>query len=257
MESKVTFANPSTRNKLVGILNDAKSDGVVILCHGYCGSKEGFVYPQLAKALALKKISSLRFDFSGNGESEGAFEFGNYYQEVSDLRAAVEYVRTTLRRKVAAVVGHSKGGNVVLLYAAQYDDVPLVVNVAGRFRMREGIRERFGEELLARVEKLGQVQMTARTDTGATITWLLTKQSVEERRALDMEAAARRISLSEVLTVHGTADTTIPPADAELFSRCIRQHVLYLVEGADHNFRQAAHADQLVRKVVEYIIQMS
>jgi hypothetical protein len=23
-----------------------------------------------------------RFDFSGNGESEGAFEFGNYYQEV-------------------------------------------------------------------------------------------------------------------------------------------------------------------------------
>src|SRR4051794_31585417 len=29
--------------------------------------------------------------------------------------------------------GHSKGGNVVLLYAATYDDVPLVVNVAARW----------------------------------------------------------------------------------------------------------------------------
>ncbi len=87
----------------------------VILCHGYAGSKDGFVYPQMAKALALKGLSSLRqvqsscrkshtrlapsdacgsartgrvlvahcrFDFSGNGESEGAFEFGNYLQEV-------------------------------------------------------------------------------------------------------------------------------------------------------------------------------
>lgn len=28
--------------------------------------------------------------------------------------------------------GHSKGGNVVLLYTSAFDDVPFVVNVAGR-----------------------------------------------------------------------------------------------------------------------------
>lgn len=28
----------------------------------------------------------------------------------------------------------------MLLYAAQHDDVPLVVNVAGRFHMKEGIK---------------------------------------------------------------------------------------------------------------------
>lgn len=48
----------------------------------YAGSKEGFCFPQMAKALAARQLSSLRFDFSGNGDSEGAFEFGNYWQEV-------------------------------------------------------------------------------------------------------------------------------------------------------------------------------
>ena len=40
--------------------------------------------------------------------------------------------------------GHSKGGNVVLLYASQYDDVPLFVNVAGRcvVGVKIGVMER-------------------------------------------------------------------------------------------------------------------
>jgi len=58
---------------------------VALLCHGYASSKDGFVYPKMAKALAAKKISSLRFDFTGNGESDGAFEFGNYLQEVGEV----------------------------------------------------------------------------------------------------------------------------------------------------------------------------
>jgi hypothetical protein len=41
------------------------------------------------------------------------------------------------------------------------------------------------------------------------------------------------------------------------FSRCIRQHQLYLIDGADHNFKAQAHADALVRKVVEYIQEMA
>lgn len=35
--------------------------------------------------------------------------------------------------------------------------------------------------------------------------------------------------------------------------RCIKQHELCLIEGADHNFRNSAHAEQLINKVVEYI----
>lgn len=39
--------------------------------------------------------------------------------------------------------GHSKGANDVLLYASQYDDVPLVVNIAARFDLSRGIKVRY------------------------------------------------------------------------------------------------------------------
>ena len=47
-------------------------------------NKEAVFWPQLAEALAAKNLSSLRFDFSGNGDSEGQFRYGNIKQEVSD-----------------------------------------------------------------------------------------------------------------------------------------------------------------------------
>ena len=41
-------------------------------------------------------------------------------------------------------MGHSKGANDVLLYAARHGDVPRVVNLAGRFHLAEGMEKRFG-----------------------------------------------------------------------------------------------------------------
>ena len=39
---------------------------------------------------------------------------------------------------MTGLVGHSKGGTGVILYAAAYDDIPRVVNVAGRFDNMRG-----------------------------------------------------------------------------------------------------------------------
>jgi hypothetical protein len=46
---------------------------------------------------------------SGNGESEGEFEYGNYQNEVDDLRSVIVYLREVKKRSVKAIVGHSKG----------------------------------------------------------------------------------------------------------------------------------------------------
>lgn len=73
--------------------------------------------------------------------------------------------------------------------------------------------------MLARVQKMGQVPMTVKNDSGQTVKWLLTKKALEERTSIDMGAAVKRISLSEVLTVHGKADATIPYTEGEAFSK--------------------------------------
>ena len=59
---------------------------VAILCHGLGDHKNGFVLPQMAVALAEKGLSSLRFDFPGNGESDGTFRYANMKEEVRQHR---------------------------------------------------------------------------------------------------------------------------------------------------------------------------
>ena len=49
---------------------------------GWAPTKTGFVLPQMAAALAEKGLSSLRFDFPGNGESDGTFRYANMKEEV-------------------------------------------------------------------------------------------------------------------------------------------------------------------------------
>jgi hypothetical protein len=55
---------------------------------------------------------------------------------------------------------HNAAGSVVIMYAAKYGDVPLVVNLCGRYVMGRGIKERFGEKNLAKLREEGFVYIT-------------------------------------------------------------------------------------------------
>lgn len=131
----------------MGVLHDAGSREIVILCHGFRSSKESSTIMSLTDALTNENISIFRFDFSGNGESGGSFEYGNYWKEVDDLHAVILYFMTE-RRPIKAIIGHSKGGNVVLLYASKYHDIPMVINISGRFDLLRGIEERLGKDFM-------------------------------------------------------------------------------------------------------------
>lgn len=50
---------------------------------------------------------SLSVAFSSR-ESEGSFQFGNYWDEVDDLHAVAQHFRES-NRVISAIVGHSKG----------------------------------------------------------------------------------------------------------------------------------------------------
>lgn len=60
-------------------------------------------------------------------------------EQAEDMRAGVEWLGAQGLRAIG-LLGHSKGGSGVVLYAAKYDDVPRVVNVSGRFDMQRGAR---------------------------------------------------------------------------------------------------------------------
>ncbi|PQQ16988.1 uncharacterized protein Pyn_02840 [Prunus yedoensis var. nudiflora] len=54
-----------------------------------------------------------------------------------------------------------------------------------------------------------------------------------------------------VLTVHGSADETIPVEDALEFSKDNTNHKLHVIEGADHCY--TSHQAELVSVVLDFI----
>ena len=70
---------------------------------------------------------------------KGTHDIQSVILQKEDIRAAVLYLRSQ-GRKVTGLLGHSKAGTGVILYAAAYDDIPRVVNVAGRYDNMQGER---------------------------------------------------------------------------------------------------------------------
>ncbi|CAD7703188.1 unnamed protein product [Ostreobium quekettii] len=250
----VRFKNRSGES-LAGILVDPGSPIAVVLAHGFTLSKDWIHYPVLAERLADRSVGSFRFDFSGHGESEGRFEYGNFWKAVGDVRAAVEWLREEVEKRVVGLIGHSKGGIVAVLYASEFDDIPSVVNISGSFDLKSSVAERFGPDIFERLEECNELEIMHKNEDGKVqFKCILTKQSMDERMSMDMDAAARRIQRTNVLTIHGSADAIIPVAEAHKFS-AIRSHDVVIIDGADHNFSNLEHGAALVDKLVEFLMR--
>lgn len=250
---RVTFQSRRGES-LVGehTLPDAKH--AVLLQHGYASNKDGFHLQRIAQTLAQGGVGSLRFDFSGNGESSGTFKFANYAAEVEEMEDAVDFVNRS-GSTVIGILGHSKAGTEVIQYGARHDSRDLsIVNVCGRFNLKEGIKERFSAEALATLREKGSMEVP-HPKTGKP--FVVTQQEMDARTQIDMGEVASAVQLTHVLTIHGTADDTIPIADASEFGDRIRKHTLQAVEGADHRFSEEQHATEITELVARFFIAAS
>ncbi|OIW19380.1 hypothetical protein TanjilG_03514 [Lupinus angustifolius] len=246
-QQKVIITNKHG-NKLVGILHESGTREIVILCHGLGASKEDNIIVNLAAGFDNARISSFRFDFSGNGESEGTFEFGDYWREVDDLHAVAQHFHEA-NRKVSAIIGHSKGGDVVLLYASKYHDIKTVVNLSGRYDLKGGLEDRLGKDFMEKIRKEGFIDV--KTKSGS-VEYRVTEESLKERLSINVHEQCLQIDKEcRVFTVHGSSDTTIPVEDAYEFAKILPNHKLHIIEGANHVYTH--HQAELTSVVVNYI----
>ncbi|CAL9223633.1 unnamed protein product [Arabidopsis halleri] len=239
---------PNRRNeKLVGLLHETGSKEVVVLCHGFRSDKNNKILKSVATALEKEKISSFRFDFSGNGDSEGTFYYGNFNSEADDdLHYVIQHLSSNMNRVVPVILGHSKGGDVVVLYASKYgDNIRNVVNISGRFDLKKGVR--LGDGYMEKIKEQGFIDATEGKSC-----FRVTQESLMDRLNTDMHEACLKIDKEcKVLTVHGSDDTVVPVEDAKEFATVIPNHKLEIVEGANHGYTK--HQKELVSIVVEFI----
>ncbi|KAG7671270.1 hypothetical protein Ndes2526B_g02252 [Nannochloris sp. 'desiccata'] len=262
-EDKLTFTNPKGE-RLVGIFVDTGSQNVVILCHGYMANYTFCQFPALAAGLAAAGFSSFRFDhpcaYRGQSELKGDFKMGNHDEEVADMAAAAEFLRKEKGLTVLALLGHSKGGTNVIKYAAEVGDIPNMINLSGRFCVRDGVLQRFGMDILDRLSAAAKNTLEKgilRTEPDG-FQWLMTESDFLGRANLPMTEYAKILKIREpkqeqqvnLLCLHGRQDSTIPWEESEIFAE-MSGASLVVIDG-DHNYRQSEDAKAMIDEVVKF-----
>ncbi len=108
--------------QVVGMLHLPASPGphpCVVCLHGTCGSKAWFTV--LARRLAFLDVAVLRFDFRGNGDSQGLLEDMTFESQVEDARQALTVLaaRPDIDGGRLGLLGFSLGGAIAALAARQ------------------------------------------------------------------------------------------------------------------------------------------
>jgi len=101
--------------------HEADSDEWIFFCHGYGSDKEGS-YEERAERAAEEGYNAVRFDFRGNGESDGDFIDQSLSSRIKDLEACIEFFGP----EKVYLFGMSFGGKVAS-HATQDLDVEALV----------------------------------------------------------------------------------------------------------------------------------
>lgn len=127
----VRFPNASGQ-QLTGRLDmpvHGKPRAYALYAHCFTCGKDVRAAFDICRALAMQGIASLRFDFTGIGESEGVFADTTFSSNVSDLVNAAEFMAREFEAP-KILVGHSLGGTAVLEAAQQIKSCLAVATVA-------------------------------------------------------------------------------------------------------------------------------
>ena len=217
-----------------------RSEWIAVLGHGVTGNKNRPVVADTTAAFNKAGIDTLRFSFSGNGDSEGRFVDSNISKEVEDLGAVLDAVSSTYSK--VCYLGHSMGAAVGVIRAAGDKRINALVSIAGMVDAKAFAQTEFGEEVpdagLMWEEEECPLSSSFMNDLCSTVG--------------NVESWIPKVEVPWLL-VHGTADDVVIPQDSETVKRLKGDSVDILsVEGADHSFNEPTHKAVLVEAVVSW-----
>lgn len=189
-------------DKLSARLDRAEGDetACALFAHCFTCSKNLKAVGHITKSLAGRGISTLRFDFTGLGQSDGEFANTNFSSNVNDLVAAANYMKTE-HQSPSLLIGHSLGGAAVLFAAHELDSVNAVATI-GAPSDPTHVKENFAMNL-DEIEETGEAEVTL-----AGRHFKIKKQFLD-----DLEAAGREDKISTLdralLIMHAPLDQTV------------------------------------------------
>ena len=249
MEESLTF-HDSAGHRTSGILTcpDRPTDRLVVLCHGFLSNKNSTTNKTLTRLLLDHKIATFRFDFFGQGESEGPFEEITLTTAIDQARSALDLLGTRGYQRVG-LTGSSFGGLVAILLAARRPDLCALALKCPVADFPETLRLEFGDERMAHWKQFNEIPNVAGGPSPVRLQYRL----YEDCLTYDAYKEAESIRMP-TLIVQGDCDELVPLHQSRRLIDAIRGHKrLEILAGADHGFTKAVDFRRMTTLIVEWM----
>ena len=206
--------------EISAVHHEADSSKWIFFCHGFGSNKEGS-YEARAERAMDEGFNAVRFDFRGNGESDGAFEEQHLSDKIEDLKACISYFSP----EKVVLFGMSFGGKVVFHTAEEVDAEAIIGKSPVTYN---SVMSKFREA----VEENGEFEVF----DGKKIV----KEFYTDLDTYDFSEMLEGLEVP-VAVFHGGADTTVHfKNSAEAAKEYSGDFLLYKLKGEKHSVSDEA-----------------
>lgn len=240
---------PSTKGNLAAAIHypENKTNKLAILCPGYLDSKDYKGLVGLAEALGERGYTVVRFEPTGTWKSEGDISDYTTSQYLEDIKNVLEYMLSQANYKHILLGGHSRGGQVSILYAARDSRISIVLGIMASSGPIQGQRREEWEKNGVSVS-----QRDLPNNENKKIEFRVPFNHVLDRDQYDAVGDAKKIKVPIIL-IAGELDDSVPPNEVkEIFNNANEPKKFLIIPNIGHDYR---HNDGEVKIVNEKILE--
>ena len=213
----------------ISFKENSKNNSLIIFCHGYKGFKDWGAWNLIAEKFATAGFALCKFNFSLNGGTIDnpidfpdldAFGRNTFSQELKDLEIVTDTILKKYKENVdvnnITLIGHSRGGGIVLLRAAMDHRIKNVITWAGvsDFESRFPV-----EDELIKWKTDGVMYITnGRTKQNMPHYFSFYEDFINNKDNLNIEYAVKKLTIPQLI-IHGLEDEAVSLNEAELLKK--------------------------------------
>lgn len=221
---------------------------IVIFCHGYKGFKDWGAWNLMAEAFANAQFFFIKFNFSHNGGTVEqpidfpdleAFGNNNYTKELDDLESVLDWIsskenfKSEINIDDISIIGHSRGGGIVLLKANEDHRVKKVITLAsvcdyGKRSSTIGDLEQWKKDGVKYV-----INGRTKQNMPHFIQFYEDYKANEER--LNIQKAVENLQIPQLI-IHGSNDDAVFISEGENLKSWNPKAEFKIIENANHVF---------------------
>ena len=224
----------SKGQKIAAVIHrpEKPTEKLAILCPGKLDSKDYAHLTNLAEKLAERGYVVVRFDPTGTWDSDGDDSEYTTIQYLNDISSVLEHMLKESPYSDILVGGHSRGGQLSILYAARDTRVTSLLGVMPSSRPVEG-KEKEAWEKTGFKESVRELPF----DESKTRKYRLPISHMIDQNSYDAVKDVEKFR-GRLILIAGELDKVTPPAEVKgIFDNANEPKKFILIKGVGHSYR--------------------